>query len=287
MPGSGVRKSSARSPGARPASGGPSWLRPDWPAPEGVRAVFTLRGGGVSVGSCASLNVGAQVDDDPGAVAENRRRIADTFDLPTEPAWLTQVHGNRVIRLESGTATQGRAGVGAVAADAAVTRVAGQVCVIQVADCLPVLFAARDGSVVGAAHAGWRGLAAGVLENTIAALGVPPSQLLAWIGPGIGQANFEVGPEVREALVGAAGAGVAGAGVAGEKAAAAAQAAFVRNARGRWQCDLAALARQRLTGMGLTAVHGGRWCTFAESDNFFSHRRDGRSGRMAALIWLA
>ena len=272
MPGPGASRPGARSPGANPASGGPSWLRPDWPAPEGIQAVFTLRGGGVSVGSCASLNVAAHVADDPGAVAENRRRIAAAFDLPTEPAWLTQVHGNRVIRLAAGTAP------GTVAADAAVTRVSGAVCVIQVADCLPVLFAARDGSVVGAAHAGWRGLAAGVLENTVAAMGVPPAQLLAWIGPGIGQANFEVGPEVRAALVGAAGDGVAGE---------AAAAAFVRNARGRWQCDLAMLARQRLTGLGLTAVHGGLWCTFAGADKFFSHRRDQRSGRMAALIWLA
>ena len=255
-------------PGASPASGGPAWLRPDWPVPESVRAVFTLRGGGVSRGPYASLNVGAHVEDDPAAVAENRRRIAATFDLPAEPAWLAQVHGNRVIRLGAIPEPDARA-------DALVTREVGRVCVIQVADCLPVLFAARDGSVVGAAHAGWRGLAAGVLESTVADLGVPPAQLVAWIGPGIGQANFEVGPEVREALVAAAGTG----------AAAQVAAAFVPNARGRWQCDLVALARLRLAALGLTSIHGEGWCTFADAENFFSYRRDGRSGRMAALIW--
>jgi hypothetical protein len=150
------------------------------------------------------------------------------------------------------------------------------VCVIQVADCLPVLFAARDGSVVGAAHAGWRGLLAGVLENTVAALGVPPAELLAWIGPGISQANFEVGGEVREAFLGAAT----------PTAAVAVAAAFTANVRGRWQCDLVALAKLRLAALGLTGIHGGRWCTFADAENFFSHRRDGRTGRMAALIWL-
>jgi purine-nucleoside/S-methyl-5'-thioadenosine phosphorylase / adenosine deaminase len=251
-----------------PAVSGPNALRPDWPVPDNVRAVFTLRGGGVSVGPCASLNVGAHVQDDPQAVAENRRRIAATFALPSEPAWLTQVHGTRVVRLEE--AASGTEG------DGVVTAQPSRVCAIQVADCLPVLFAARDGSVVGAAHAGWRGLAAGVLEQTVAALGVAPSELLAWIGPGIGPQHFEVGPEVREAFVGA------GTGRASQAAA-----AFIPNLRGRWLCDLVALSRQRLTALGVLHVHGGRWCTFADAGSFFSHRRDGRSGRMAALIWLA
>jgi YfiH family protein len=260
MPGSGVS----------PVVGGPSWLGPDWPVPQNVRSVFTLRSGGVSVGPCASLNLAAHVADAPQAVAENRRRVAATFKLPTEPAWLTQVHGNEVLRLDARLAAD-------LTADAVVTAQAGRVCAIQVADCLPVLFAARDGSVVGAAHAGWRGLAAGVLENTVAALGVAPAQLLAWIGPGIGPANFEVGPEVREAFLCAAGAA----------GAAEVQSAFVANARGRWQCDLVGLARLRLAACGLTAIHGGRWCTFSDAENFFSFRRDGHSGRMAALIWLA
>jgi YfiH family protein len=244
-------------------------LRPDWPAPQRVRAVFTLRAGGVSVGHCASLNVGAHVQDDPAAVAENRRRIITAFDLPTEPAWLTQMHGAAVSRLEPGNEPT-------LTGDAVVTAEADRVCVIQVADCLPVLFAARDGSVVGAAHAGWRGLAAGVLENSVATLGVPPAELMAWIGPGIGPAHFEVGPEVRDALVRAAP----------ENGAALAAAAFQPNARGRWQCDLVALTRQRLAAAGLRNIYGGNWCTFADAERFFSHRRDGRSGRMAALIWL-
>jgi polyphenol oxidase len=256
--------------GASPAAAEPSWLGPDWPVPEGVRSVFTLRGGGVSVAPYASLNVGSHVQDAPQAVAENRRRIAASFDLPTEPAWLTQVHGAEVVRLGAQLPATLRA-------DAVVTRHPGRVCVIQVADCLPVLFAAHDGSVVGAAHAGWRGLAAGVLEATVAAMGVPPGQLRAWIGPGIGPAHFEVGPEVREVLVGAAGAA----------GAAEAEAAFVANARGRWQCDLVALARQRLAACGVTAIHGGQWCTFSAAESFFSYRRDGRTGRLAALIWLA
>jgi polyphenol oxidase len=229
-----------------------------------------MRGGGVSAGPFASLNVGAHVGDEPLAVAENRRRLTAAFDLPTEPAWLTQVHGNRVVRLEAAEAA------GVPEADALVCAQVGRVGVIQVADCLPVLFAARDGSVVGAAHAGWRGLAAGVLENTVAAMGLPGAQLLAWIGPGIGQANFEVGREVRAAFLGPGSA----AGQSEEVTA-----AFAANARGRWQCDLVALARQRLATLGVTRIYGGGWCTFADAGNFFSHRRDGRSGRMAALIW--
>ena len=189
---------------------------------------------------------------------------------PPSPAWLTQVHGAEVVRL--GAQLQA-----SLAADAVVTRQPGRVCVIQVADCLPVLFAARDGSVVGAAHAGWRGLAAGVLEATVAAMGVPPGQLRAWIGPGIGAANFEVGVEVRDSFVGAAGAAAAKP---------RSRQPFVANAHGRWQCDLVALTRQRLAACGLTAIYGGRWCTFSDVGNYFSYRRDGRTGRMAALIWL-
>ncbi|HTC44392.1 MAG TPA: peptidoglycan editing factor PgeF [Steroidobacteraceae bacterium] len=244
-------------------------LRPDWPVAGRVRAVFTLRAGGVSTGHCASLNIGAQVQDDPAAVAENRRRLITAFDLPAEPTWLTQVHGAAVSRLEPRHEPS-------LNADAVVTAATGRVCVIQVADCLPVLFAARDGSVIGAAHAGWRGLAAGVLENTLTQLGVRPAQLLAWIGPGIGPAHFEVGAEVRDALIESAPKN--GTGQAAD--------AFQPNARGRWQCDLVALIRQRLAAAGLIGIHGGNWCTFADAERFFSHRRDGRSGRMAALIWL-
>jgi len=239
---------------------------PEWPAPAGVRAAFSLRTGGVSVPPFDTLNLGAHVGDVPAAVAENRRRACAALKLPGEPLWLEQEHGARVFDPDA-------AGGGSAApADAAIARRAGRVAVIQVADCMPVLFAARDASAVAAAHAGWRGLAAGVLEATVERLGIEPGQLLAWLGPGIGARHFEVGEEVHAAFAGA------------DPAAAV---AFVRNARGRWQCDLAALARQRLRSLGVTAVSGGSWCTYSDRGRFFSYRRDGRCGRMAAFIWLA
>ena len=237
-------------------------LTPEWPAPANVRAAFTLRHHGVSKGPYDSLNVGARVGDEPAAIAENRRRLRAQLQLPQEPAWIDQVHGTEVLDLDS-TAPP-------AAADAAFTRRAGRVCVVQVADCLPVLITARDGSVVAAAHAGWRGLAAGVLEATVRRLAVEPGQAMVWLGPAIGQAHFEVGDEVRQVFLARD---------------AAAAAAFAANARGRWQCDLARLARGRLAALGVTAVFGGGWCTHADASRFFSFRRDGRCGRMAALIW--
>jgi YfiH family protein len=250
----------------RPAGGAQTLrlLRPQWPAPARVRAAFTVRGGGVSAAPFASLNLGAHVGDAPAAVAENRRRVCAQLQLPAEPLWLEQVHGAEVAELDGAAVPR--------PADAAIARRAARVCVMQVADCLPVLFAARDGCAVGAAHAGWRGLAAGVLEATVAKLDVAPGELMAWLGPAIGPAHFEVGGEVRAAFV------------AHDAAAAA---AFTANARGRWQCDLAALARQRLAAAGVRAVFGGSCCTYADPLRFYSYRRDGPCGRMAALIWLA
>jgi YfiH family protein len=233
---------------------------PDWPAAPRVRAAFTLRNGGVSVAPYDSLNLGAHVGDTADAVAENRRRVRERLGLPGEPGWLQQVHGVGVADLDA-----------PVSADAAVTRTPGRVCVIQVADCMPVLFAARDGSAVGAAHAGWRGLAGGVLEETVRKLAVPPPQLIAWLGPTIGQEHFEVGDDVRSAFV------------SRDPDAAI---AFETNARGRWQCDLYALARRRLAALGVENVFGGGWCTYADTARFFSFRRDGQCGRMAALIWM-
>jgi YfiH family protein len=287
-------------------------IAPEWPAPPGVRAAFTLRTGGVSLAPYDSLNLGAHIGDSPEAVAENRRRVGEKLRLPAEPVWLEQVHGVQVVELGAagivgtlagaagkvaegtggGVGAAGRwgaardAGVGAVAdpavrhtdpgelpltADASVAHAAGQVCAIRVADCMPVLFAARDGSAVGAAHAGWRGLAGGVLQATIAQLGVPAADLIAWMGPAIGPEHFEVGEDVRAAFT-AADAGAAS--------------GFVANARGRWQCDLYALARRKLSALGVSSIHGGGWCTFAEPARFFSYRRDGQCGRMAALIWI-
>jgi polyphenol oxidase len=240
-------------------------LTPAWPAPASVRAAFTLRSGGVSAAPFDALNVGAHVGDAPDAVRENRRRVCETLALPGEPLWLEQTHGAEVWEADAhGPPAPPRA-------DAVIARTAGRVGVIQVADCLPVLLATRDASAVAAAHAGWRGLAAGVLEATVGKLGVDPAALLAWLGPAIGQAHFEVGAEVRAAFL---------------RHDASAAAAFSVNARGRWQCELVALARQRLHALGVREVFGGEWCTYADRARFFSYRRDGRCGRMAALIWL-
>ena len=241
-------------------------ISPDWPAPPAVRAAFTLRVGGVSAAPFDSLNVGAHVGDTGTAVTENRRRVRTQLRLPAEPLWLEQVHGIEVADLD-----MAQASATPPTADAAITRRAGNVCVMQVADCMPVLFAARDGRAVAAAHAGWRGLAAGVLEATVARLAVAPGELIAWLGPAIGPAHFEVGDEVRAAFL------------AHDPAAAA---AFSANSRGRWQCDLSALARRRLGAAGVSAVFGGRWCTYSDPLRFFSYRRAGQCGRMAALIWL-
>jgi YfiH family protein len=228
-----------------------------------VHAAFTLRAGGASTGPFSSLNLGAQVGDVPAAVAENRRRVGEHLHLPTEPAWLAQVHGISVCDLDT-------PGTVAPQADAAITRRTDRVCVIQVADCLPVLLATRNGSVVAAAHAGWRGLARGVLQATVQALAVEPAQLCAWLGPGIGPAHFEVGAEVRAEFLSADGRDAG---------------AFVPNARGRWLCDLYALARGRLKRLGVGDISGAEHCTFADT-RFFSYRRDGVCGRMGAFIWL-
>ena len=243
----------------------PDWLVPEWPAPAGVRALITTRVGGVSTGPYASFNVGYSTADDPHSTEENRARLSAL--LPEPPRWLKQVHGARVVEAESaGDRPE---------ADASVARSAGTVCAIQVADCLPVLFADRGGRVVAAAHAGWRGLAAGVLENTVAAMreaGVAPRNVIAYIGPGIGPAAFEVGDDVRAAYVERDGD---------------AEAAFVPRATGKWLADLPALARRALVRCGVNAVYGGELCTYSDPRRFYSYRRDGETGRMAALIWLA
>ena len=237
------------------------WLTPDWPVPPSVRALSTWRGGGVSGGAFASLNLGDHVGDDPGAVARNRRALQDAARLPAEPVWLRQVHGTRVVDLG--------AGVPDAPADAAIARRRGQVAAILTADCLPVLIATEDGEAVAAAHAGWRGLAAGVLEATVRALGVPPRRLIAWIGPGIGRKHYEVGPEVRAAFEGPG-----------------AEPAFRPNARGRYFADLPALARARLEALGIEQVGVTADCTYSDANRYFSHRRDGHCGRQATLIWL-
>jgi len=242
----------------------PALLQFEWQLPHGVRAAFTTRLGGVSAAPWDSFNLGPHVGESPAAVAANRGRLRTLLQLDAEPLWLNQVHGVEVQDLDDVSAGT------PPTADAAVTRSAGIACAIMVADCLPVLFASRDGSRIGAAHAGWRGLAAGMLENTVATLDIPAAELTAWLGPAISREHFEVGAEVRAAFVDA------DAGAAPH---------FTPNARGRWQADLVALARRRLAALGVTDVHGGDWCTYADHGRFYSHRRDGRGGRMAALIW--
>jgi polyphenol oxidase len=243
------------------------WITPDWPAPPGVRALSTLRQGGASAVPYASLNLGAHVGDAPDAVAGNRGALRAAAALPTEPRWLTQVHGADVADLDDG----GPADALPIA-DAAISRRPGRICAILSADCLPVLFAAESGRAVAAAHAGWRGLAGGVLEAAVAALDTAPQALFAWLGPAIGPRHFEVGPEVREAML------------RGDPAA---EGAFARNERGRYLADLPALARSRLARLGVARVYGSGECTFAHPDRYFSHRRDGTTGRQASLIWLA
>ncbi|HUY03684.1 MAG TPA: peptidoglycan editing factor PgeF [Rhodocyclaceae bacterium] len=240
----------------------PDWIVPDWPAPARVRALATTRGGGVSAPPYDSFNLATHVGDQPRAVAENRRRLRSA--LPAEPLWLNQVHGTRAVTAEQAGSD--------LAADACVASSPDRVCAVQSADCLPVLFADLAGTVVAAAHAGWRGLAAGVLEQTVTAMAVAPENLLAWLGPAIGPAAFEVGAEVREIFS------------AHDPAAAA---AFAANDRGRWQCDLAALARLRLARAGVARVFGGGLCTHSDPLRFYSYRRDGVTGRMASLVWLA
>lgn len=240
----------------------PRLLHPDWPAPPQVLAAVSTRQGGVSEGAYASLNLGSHVGDDPAAVAENRRRFGAVAGLALAPAWLDQVHGCTVVPADGPAPAQ---------ADACWTDKPGVPCAVLTADCLPVLFADRSGRCVAAAHAGWRGLAAGVLEATIATLPVPPSTLLAWLGPAIGPAAFQVGSEVRAAFTR----------VAAEDAA-----AFVPDGE-RWRADLYQLARARLARAGVTAVYGGGLCTVGDARLFFSHRRDGLSGRFASVIALA
>ena len=239
-------------------------LAPPWSGAAGVRVASTTRLGGVSSPPWATLNLGSRTDDDPHAVAANRDRLQATLGLPAEPSWLRQVHGTAAVRA-------GHAG-GHPEADAAWTDERGVVCAVLTADCLPVVLADRSGGCAGVAHAGWRGLAAGVVEATIAALPARPADLRAWLGPAIGPRAFEVGDEVLEAFLESdPGAG----------------AAFRRRIGGRWMANLYLLARRRLCAHGVTAVDGGHWCTHGEPRRFFSHRRDGaRTGRMATLVWL-
>lgn len=248
----------------------PDWLRPEWQA-DGVGALMTTRQGGVSLAPFDSFNLRAAVGDDPHAVAHNQRLLVDA--IGATPVYLNQVHGANVVRL---TAADRAADAPIHDADGSVTTEPGIACTAQVADCLPVLFAAPGGRAVGAAHAGWRGLAAGVLEATLAqvcdAARCEPGEVQAWLGACIGPAQFEVGADVLEAFGASPQANVSP--------------RFVAKGTGKWYADLPALARDRLQAAGVHAIGGGRWCTVSEPSRFFSFRRDRVTGRMAAFIWI-
>ena len=284
-------------------------IKPRWGAPAKVRAVTSTRRGGFSSGDFAALNLANHVGDDPALVAANRALLRESLALPAEPLWLDQVHGcdvavwgngavrdpiseassaegeptrQRLVQAVGGNperletvrcdaAEQGADEVRRPRADASVVCVPGRVCVVMTADCLPLLFCDDSGDVVAAAHAGWRGLLEGVIEATVAAMQVAPERIHAWLGPAIGPNSFEVGPEVRDRFC---------------DRSAEAEAGFVPGVDGRWLADLYLLARQRLLVIGVQRISGGEHCTFVDRERFFSYRRDGRTGRMASLIWI-
>ncbi|WP_329907477.1 purine nucleoside phosphorylase YfiH [Serratia quinivorans] len=240
-----------------------SLILPDWPLPAGVKACSTTRHGGISLPPYDSLNLGTHVGDDARAVADNRQRLVEGAGLPQMPVWLEQIHGTRVVRLDGQTPAD-------LQADAVYSNVPGQVCAVMTADCLPVLFFSQAGDEVAAAHAGWRGLCNGVLEQTLAAFAAEPGCISAWLGPAIGPQQFEVGPEVRAAFIAVDDAAAAAFTLQGDK----------------FLADIYLLARQRLQRAGIHAIYGGDRCTVSEISHFFSYRRDGITGRLASLIWL-
>jgi len=239
----------------------PDWIVPDWPAPPRVRALITSRSGGTSRGPYASFNLAAHVGDDPLAVARNRDALRQF--LPADPVWMKQVHATRIIAADPQAREE--------EADGAVAHAPGRVCAVLTADCLSVLLADEAGSAVGIAHAGWRGLAAGVVENAVRAMQVSCASLIAYLGPAIGAQVYEVGAEVRDAFA------------AGDPPA---LRAFAPRPGGKFLADLAMLARQRLARAGVSRVFGGTHCTYSDSRRFYSYRREGATGRMASLIWL-
>ncbi len=240
------------------------YLPPDWPAPASVKAFVTTRHGGVSDGPWRSLNLGLRSGDETDKVEQNRALLMQDWSLD-QIQWLKQVHGADVVQADREC--------GEKEADACWSDVSGRACAVLTADCLPVLFCNRSGTRVAAAHAGWRGLAGGMLENTAAVFDDSPDALMAWLGPAISQPCFEVGPEVRAAFL------------AHDPEA---ESAFVAGQGDRWFADIYTLARQRLAALGIYDVYGGDYCTVRQEDLFFSYRRDGaKSGRMASVVWLA
>jgi YfiH family protein len=235
---------------------------PDWPAPANVKALQTTRHGGISAAPYDTLNLGLHVGDDPVRVNRNRQLLAPM--MPSEPTWLEQVHGTVVANADSADCR--------VQADACIARKHGSVCAVMTADCLPVLLCDEAGTVVGVAHAGWKGLAAGVIEATVKDMGIEPRKLMAWLGPAIGPQAFEVGADVRATFM--------------EHDGNAEQAFTAHGADGKYHADIYLLARQRLNALGISRIYGGTFCTYQQKDKFFSYRRDGVTGRMGTFIWL-
>lgn len=242
-----------------------SLLCPEWPAPACIRAAVTLRQPGVSSGPWAQRNLGDHCGDRPDSVAQNRLELCLQLGLPMAPLWLNQVHGTNVVCADETLMNI------APTADASFSTEVGRACAVLTADCLPVLFCSLDGQWVAAAHAGWRGLAAGVLEATLASFPGKKSELLAWLGPAIGPQSFEVGEDVYAVFT-----------LQDPEA----RAAFKEQPGTKFKADLYTLARQRLNKAGLTAIYGGGFCTYSEPDRFYSYRRDGVTGRMASLVWI-
>ncbi len=245
-------------------SGVKHWLTPDWPAPANVCAATTLRSGG----AYTNLNLALHVGDDAKQVKKNRQLIKKWLNLPGEPFWLDQVHGNRAVQAANAPLQQ---------ADASYTAQSGVVCAVMTADCLPLLVCTADGRLVAAIHAGWRGLLAGVIGNTLAAMKIPlfkkvgiDGDFLVWLGPAIGPERFEVGVEVRTAFL--------------EKSAAFSL-AFKPQSNGQWLADIYQLARIELAMLGIDKIYGGNFCTVTDYERFYSYRRDKETGRMATLIW--
>ncbi len=241
------------------------WIKPDWPVPNHIRAISTTRQGGISRRPYDSLNLGLHVDDLESSVLVNRELLRDTLKLPAEPLWLDQVHSTIVANADSKNPE--------LTADASVTHQKNQVCVVMTADCLPVLFTHKNGTVVAAAHAGWRGLLNGVLEATVRNMKVNPENVYAWLGPAIGAEQFEVGDDVRDAFI--------------ENDNILTQQAFISgHDDGKWFADIYQLARIRLNAIGVSEIYGGGLCTYNDESRFFSYRRENRTGRMASLIWM-
>ena len=239
------------------------WIVPEWPVPRQVRAFVTTRPGGVSSGEYASMNLGASSGDDPAKVERNRGILRE--HVPMTPRWMKQVHGTGVADLDIHREAD------VPTADAAVSSTPGRVAAVLTADCMPLFVADMKGGRVGIAHAGWRGMSAGVIENVVRSLGAPAANVAAWMGPAIGPAAFQVGPEVKEAF---------------ERFDPAAAAAFAPHVPGKFLADLYLLARQRLVRAGVREIHGGGFCTHGERERFFSYRRAPKSGRMGAFIWV-